>query len=134
MAPKTLTTWQLAKIKGGSPREDNTFLVLTELPNGEERGLLLDKEQLENLSSLLLAQWANQSGKVISFECPENWNYDLPVEMVTGNQIVWPGTLHFELSSKDGRTVNLTIPHEEAVRWRDRLSSLIDAFLKTRAN
>lgn len=122
--------WKITRVLHGAKTEDGEFAAIVEAQNSQ-KALVLGPEQLDELSRLLQAAVAQRQGRVLSFEIPKSLeDRDCEVASVS-TDVAWPGTFVCRLQAPDGTAVNLTMPHETAVAWRDSLTREIAEFVKT---
>ena len=125
--------YKIVKIIEGGVSKDGDFVAVCDISDGERRGLVLGTEQLDDLSRLLQAAVASQKGQLLSFVIPEQLEGEQTVANVE-SEATWPGTFTCRFEAEGGKFINVTMPHEAAVRWRDELTRHIDEFIRTRAN
>lgn len=123
MSTRTIKAAVVKDVVEAIQRPDNTTILILNVDDGQEIGLIFEAESAEAAISQLLSRLPPSAGAELGISVADDLKSPLLVEEVAVSRPDESAQAPFDMEFQAaGRSwVKLSIPHQEAVRWMHRL-------------
>lgn len=122
----SVDAFEIADILGGGHTPDGRFVAIVKLSNGSEHGFMMTPGKVDAMANLLQAALLESQDLRVSFGVPASLEGTFEVAAVA-TAASPAGTVHMELTDRQGNLIDLALSRDTAIEWRDALTRKIEA-------
>lgn len=122
----SVDAFEIADILGGGHTPDGRFVAIVKLSNDTQHGFMMTPGKVDALANLLQAALLEAQGLRATFGVPASLDGTFEVAATTAAASP-AGTVHMELTDRQGNLIDLAMSRDTAIEWRDALTKKIEA-------
>lgn len=122
----SVDAFEIADILGGGHTPDGRFVAIIKLSDDSQHGFMMTPGKVDALANLLQAALLESQDLRVSFGVPASLDGTFQVAAVEAATSP-AGTVHMELTDRQGNLVDLAMSRDTAIEWRDALTRKIEA-------
>jgi 3-methylfumaryl-CoA hydratase len=122
----SVDAFEIADVLGGGHTPDGRFVAIVKLSDGSQHGFMMTPGKVDAMANLLQAALLESQDLRVAFGVPASLDGRFEVAAVAAAASP-AGTVHMELTDRQGHLVDLALSRDTAIEWRDALTRKIEA-------